>query len=114
MRSLSLNEVLTLFPTSMGDDREMIIELIKDNKAEAFALLGCNFITCFEHSHGHKYLVVMCAEGKNVFEACEEVKKMAKGQECSRVRFFTERRALARVFKSYNWTEKTTMYECNI
>lgn len=111
---LTLKETQERLSVSIGADWLFIAELLETGKAEAFELMGCNFITCFEQERENKFLVLMCAEGENLKAACKQIAEMAKEQNCNKVRFFTKRKALTRMINFFNWEEKETIYEADL
>lgn len=108
---LTTDQALKLMSRAIGQDAKNIRIRLENGTAEAFALLGCNFVTCFEQELEHKVFVIMCAEGKNLVDACNVLKQLAKNCGCTKARIFTKRKGMTRLMKNFNLEQQETIYE---
>jgi hypothetical protein len=96
----------------LGDD-EIVLKMLNEQKAEAFIVDGCCFITRFEtnNDNSKKELVVMCAEGKNLLSAGRFLKEIAKKHGCTSARMHTKRPAIARLVRELGWVQDEIIFK---
>lgn len=96
----------------LGDD-EIVLKMLNEQKAEAFVIEGCCFITRFETNdfNNDKELVVMCAEGENLLVAGRFLKELAKKHGCTSARMHTKRPAIARLVRELGWVQDEIIFK---